>query len=658
MRSVDKVSSDITETKRLKGWRRNTPQWSKKSVLIAILTLILLVSTLLGASFRWYTITYRNDLALAEVGMQHLQMAEEHFVMLVNNPLAAQDVAKSQQDFAEALTDFTQIDNDLHPVLSVASAFPVHGNRFYAVLHLVPLAIAISQAGVTSCDILNLLIAKLHDPLSQQSYGITAADINFVANAFHDIRSSLTVVLNEADQLQPTDLQFVPGVSKVVSAIRRDGPMLQGWFDGIEKLLPVVAAVLGVGTPANYLVELLDSTELRPGGGFIGNYGMLTLSGGLLASASINDTYLLDYPFEAAGFGIPFPPEYRWFDIAKGNWGLRDSNLDADFPTAARAAELLYEHEGGNGSLQGVIAITPTFIERALSITGPIIVPEYQETVNAQNLVASIHYHQLGLDEPSASPDGHSSLRKRFTELLAEHFLARVRQLASSDISQFFQLMVNAVRSKDLQIYFNQPQAEMLLSKAHLDAAIQAPSGDDLFVVDANVAVNKANSCIKSTLNDQVTVDAEGNAVHHATLHYAWITQGEGCGLYRDYVRVYVPEGSILQAQDGWQQRGIEKSFGHEVWAGFFTLPEGQTNTVTLTWYVPHAATYAAHGWHYQEMIQKQSGTNWTLNVQVVLPSCATQVQTTNGMVSMGKNTVVLNQTLTENTHIATDYVC
>src|SRR5262249_36995151 len=113
--------------------------------------------------------------------------------------------------------------------------------------------------------------------------------------------------------------------------------------------------LLGIRTPANYLIEVLDSSELRPGGGYIGNYGIATFSGGRLTAARITDTNLLDRPYNITGKAILFPSAYKWFDLAS-NWSFRDSNLDADFPTAARYAEQNYRLEGGKIPVQGVIA--------------------------------------------------------------------------------------------------------------------------------------------------------------------------------------------------------------------------------------------------------------------------------------------------------------
>ena len=44
------------------------------------------------------------------------------------------------------------------------------------------------------------------------------------------------------------------------------------------------------------------------------------------------------------------------YPMLPNTWRFRDSNLDADFPTAAREGELEYTREGGNVPVQGVIA--------------------------------------------------------------------------------------------------------------------------------------------------------------------------------------------------------------------------------------------------------------------------------------------------------------
>jgi hypothetical protein len=402
---------------------------------------------------------------------------------------------------------------------------------------------------------------------------------------------------------------------------------------------------------------------LRPGGGFIGNYGTATLAGGRLTSTHITDVYLLDDAFYNAGHTIPYPPAYRWFDLAKVSWSLRYSNLDADFPTAARYSEQIYTQEGGTVPVQGVIAITPTFIRHLLDITGPIVVPEYHKTVNSQNLVDLIHYYQLGpgrAGNDTPSPDGHSSVRKHFTELLAEHLLARVRQVSSSSLPKLLQLLMNSLRTKDIQLYLNPQAAEDLLHTYHLDSTIQPSVGDSLFVVDANISGSKANAFIINSLNDQVIIDQYGNSTHYTTLSYAWKMNGDvyGSSLYRDYVRVYGPPRSTLLTQSGWQPRGSSNAFGHSVWAGFFTLTYGQTRTITLTWTTPGAAQKDVKGWHYHYLIQRQAGAQWTLHLQVKLPSCTTIKNKQGGFQSYNHSSTTLDQPLDQDLNAEIDYTC
>ncbi len=377
---------------------------------------------------------------------------------------------------------------------------------------------------------------------------------------------------------------------------------------------------------------------------------------------------MLDGPFSLAGHTIPYPPAYSWFGhyLAPGSWSLRDSNLDADFPTDARNGEVNFEREGGNVPLQGVIAITPFFIENMLNITGPISVPEYHETVTAQNLVSLIHFYQLGgvkAGEGSsliAAPGGHSSQRKRFTELLSEHLLARLQQLPAGTVAKFLQLAVSSLHTKDIQLYFNPSNAENVLQLLHLDGTIQSPQGDHLFLVDTNVAADKANSFIVNTVHDQVTIDEHGSAVHRTTITYAWTISGKDYGqpLYRDYVRIYAPPGSILSQQDGWEPLGTSTAFGSRVWTGYFTLLYGQTRTITLLWTSYGVAKKDANGWHYQYVLQRQAGIQRTLDLQVMLPSCAIVTNKWGGLLSKGKQEETFNQPFTQDLNVGVDYSC
>jgi hypothetical protein len=640
------------------------------TLLIGLLVFLFVASSISSVVgyliYHTYDERYQSDLLVAHAGVQHLQKADSLLASWSKSPLDTHLTNQAADEFGTATKTFNQLYSDLRSLPIMIKQIPTYGARLDSALRLIPLAITLSQDGVTGCNILNRLVSGMHDPLTSQGHGITAEDLSVVSHGVQELQSGLVSAAQQINQLQPVDLQFDVRIPKLIGTFHKDLPMLRSWLDTFQQLLPLAPTLLGIGTPTNYLIEVLDSTELRPGGGFIGNYGIATLSDGRLSAAHITDVDLIDKPYEMAGNTIPYPPSYRWFDLAPGSWSFRDSNLDADFPTAAQYGEKTYMKEGGNGPVQGVIAITPRLIEQALSITGPIAIPEYHETITSSNLIARIHFHQLGGRAAGAgselipSPDGNSSLRKRFTALLEEHFLAHVRQLSSADLSKLLLLMFNSVRSKDIQVYFNSTLAEKILQSYHLDSAIQSPLGDSLFVVDANIAANKANNFIINTLNDQVTIDSQGNAFHRASLQYTWKIPGKNYGnpVYRDFIHVYVPPGSILLMQNGWQPRGMGDAFNRKVWMGYFELSYGETHTITLEWKVTAAASKVQSSWRYQYLIQKQAGILWNLNLHIVLPTCATITNKRGRLLSNNEKEAILTQNLTEDVNLGVDYTC
>ncbi len=664
---VKPMNREERQTVPLKGWRK-VRKPKKRSILIGGLLLLFLsgsISTVAG--FQAYH-TYHTDLLLAQTEMQHLRTAMTLLKSLQTQSFTSQTIERAQQEFVGALSDGQAIEADLANYSSIAGFVPVYGTRLEAAIHLSALAVDVSQAGISGCKILKIVLTHLGSPLNASTPGLTSADFTTLTKEYQIVKSSLNATMNEAMLVKPSDVSFDSHLATLLQEFQAAIPTVRSVLAEVDQLLPVLPTLLGIATPSRYLLEILDSTELRPGGGFIGNYGIATLAGGRLASAQITDVVLLDGPFSLAGHTIPYPSAYSWFAnyLAPRSWSLRDSNLDADFPTDARNGELNFEREGGNVPLQGVIAITPFFIENMLNITGPISVPEYHETVTAQNLVSLIHFYQLGgakAGEGSsliAAPGGHSSQRKRFTELLSEDLLARVQQLPAGTVAKFLQLAVSSLHTKDIQLYFNSSNAENVLQLLHLDGKIQSPQGDGLFVVDTNVAANKANGFIVNSVHDQVTIDKLGNAVHRTTITSSWTLAGQNYGstLYRDYMRLYVPPNSTLSQQGGWQSLGTSTSFGSQVWAGYYTLVFGQTRTITLVWTSYGVAKKDASGWHYQYVLQRQAGTQRTLDLQVMLPSCATVTNKWGGVVSKDKQEVSFNQPFTQDLNVGIDYSC
>ncbi len=631
------------------------------SPLIAALLLVCLIgSGIATAAYGTYSAVYQSDYAQARVGLRHLDLGASLLQTWTKKPFDAAPVVRAQNEFKAASAVFVQLNSDAQSLPAAGTIIPGLGTRLNIALHLLPAAMEISSAGVIGCDALYVLISRFREPLSVGN-GFTTTDIAKIGIDFHQVEGNVNLVAKQVNALQPGDLQFDASLARIFAAFHRYLPSLQALLHEIDQLLPALPQLLGIGiTSAFYLVEILDTTELRPGGGLIKDYGFATLIGGRLSSAKISDANLLDTQFVNNGGTLPLPAAYRWFS---NSWNLRDSNLDADFPTAAGYAEQNYIHEHGRIPLQGVIAITPNLMANALAITGPIAIPELNQTVNTHNLVSLIQYYQFGPGSHTQSsnilsPYGNAPSRY-FTQQLAAHFLERIRHLPASAFPQLIQLLNNSLHTKDLQIYFNNPAAENLLRFYDVGATIQPSAGDNLFVVDANISGNHVNPLLTRTVSDQVTIDGSGNATHRATLRYAWLRNGKVFGppVYSDYVRIYTPLGSSLQRQQGWQPQGSSVGFGRQVWAGSFNLSFGQTNIITLTWIDRGIAKRGTAGWQYQYLVQHQAGASWKLNVQISVPSCQVRM-VSGGLRLQNGQTAGLSQYLYKDINLAMDYRC
>src|SRR5437764_5776739 len=207
-----------------------------------------------------------------------------------------------------------------------------------------------------------------------------------------------------------------------------------------------------------FLIQSMDSGELRPGGGCTGQYGIVQIQDGRITPPSLTDVTLLDYAGNGTAIGRMAPNGYSWMNF--GNWGIRDSNLSGDFPTTARMTMQLFQDEGG-GPVDGDIAFTPTLIGHIIDVTGPIKVPEYNETITSKNLEERLHYYQQDFSaiarEKQISGNYSNADRKAFTSTMGHLLLDRVRHATIKQLIAIVKGAIKDIQSRDLEIYFPIP---------------------------------------------------------------------------------------------------------------------------------------------------------------------------------------------------------
>jgi hypothetical protein len=309
---------------------------------------------------------------LAADGAKHLESAQALVKELTTAPLDQKLLTQTRAEFIAAENDFQGVNVRLTiagPFLGVFGLVSGQGNQITSYVHLAHMALDLSTAGHKALDAALLLIQKeqnvfqapgsgklaadfgpLAQPMerdgAQAANGLSLGDITGIQQAMNDV---VALVEDAWQESQGVTLSALPDSQSLQSAItlfREDYPGLHDVLLSFQGTIQAMPELFGIGNARTYLVELLDTGERQGAGGFIAAYGTLGMQQGQLASLTLNDTYLLDTPYQAS-HSTPLPATDAWFPLTT-NWGLRDANLEPDFPTAAKAAEQLYTAEGGS----------------------------------------------------------------------------------------------------------------------------------------------------------------------------------------------------------------------------------------------------------------------------------------------------------------------
>ncbi len=613
---LPKPTKGIERSKIAQKYRRRVHATQKQSkrersfrlLSLAIVSLMLLSVVLpLCVGLVAYSI-YNNVRGLALDGVNHLLTVNTLLSLAKNDPTAALEAGKlqrSQEEFRKAEDDFVQLQQLVNrsDVQSAVTQFsPEYANQLVMAKHLVQVALDVSHMGYEICGVALIGANILHgSPLAGGSAKplITPADVEAIEGV---IEHALYYIDDIQAQMGQVQLQALPISDKQkaqLAKVLEQLPKVHDLMTQYKGLIAPVAWLLGVGQPRRFLVQTMDNAELRPGGGFTGQYAVLQIQNGRMGPLSLRDVALIDYAGNDVAFGRSAPPQYSsWMNF--GDWGLRDSNLSGDYPTTAQIGMQVFEEEGG-AHVDGDISFTPTFIAHILDVIGPIHVPQYDETITSKNLEDKLHYYQqdfgaIARQEQITNTNTHQT-RKAFTSLLGKLLLDRVRHLSTKQLLAVIKGALRDLQSRDLEIYFTNPLAEQWLVEHGYSGSIDTFSKQDGFTVtQANISVSKASQYVHTTEHDDIVLDAQGGATHNLTIALDYHPTGPiyGFDTYADYIRVYAPATAQLLSGNGFDT-GQCLSSGNSTSAsgngGKESKPSGCGSTST-----PSSARYCPDG--------------------------------------------------------------
>lgn len=360
-----------------------------------------------------------------------------------------------------------------------------------------------------------------------------------------------------------------------------------------------------------FLVLLQNSDELRPGGGFLGQYAIIKIKNGEVISTFVEDANLLDQRIVA---DVPTPyPFVRKMQLKK--WKFRDSNFSPDFPTNAEKAQYFYRLAGGYEKFDSVIAVNSLTFNNILALTGPIQIPGdpnvYTSQDGAYKLEDRVERVYLGEDVPAELKQNRKLIMKR----IAAEIMRRVATI--SNVPKLAEFAQKELRNKDIMLYFKDPTLQSLVESVYWGGGIAKNwTGDYLMLLDANMGALKTDFYIKRSLDYTVDFTQEKPT---ATLVYTYkntATHGDWrTSDYHTYLRAYVPKNSVFLERKMINVVTTKEAFNKTYFDGFVDVEIGQSDVnTTLKYELPSTITPD----NYRLLIQKQSGVG-TLPVTVHL---------------------------------------
>jgi len=378
----------------------------------------------------------------------------------------------------------------------------------------------------------------------------------------------------------------------------------------IFEALPVF---LGFDEPKTYLLLSLNNTELRPGGGFIGVYGVVRVDQGQTEIVVMEGTEALDNA--APDTFKPAAPAPLADYLGVDRWWFRDSNWSPDFAVSSRKALELYAGELGVAAdeIDAVIAVTPTVLEEIVRITGPVEVQD--KTFTADNITETLEYEvEYGYADRGIS----FADRKQIIQPL----MLKIMNLVKTDMFARPKVYVaeiqHLIAQKQILMYTENETLKKIGDTYNLTGTMNPCVVDCVSWVDANLGALKTDHALDRRMTYTVRKNAEGDFV--ATVSMDYFHKGDfdwRTTRYLTYARIFVPEGAILVDVDGKKRSGedialSEVDSGVELgrtWFGtFFAIEPGQEKRLSYSYQLPESTKKRMMDGPYSLDIQKQLG--------------------------------------------------
>lgn len=422
-------------------------------------------------------------------------------------------------------------------------------------------------------------------------------------------------------------VQKLPDKPEQLKSLRSRLVQIAGLVEKARKIFPHVENLLAKNGEKKYLLLFANNMELRPGGGFIGSFGILTMKNMSLDSIQIYDVYDADGQLSVH----VDPPEPIRKYLQQPHWFLRDSAFSSDFYENYNEAKFFLEQELGLTDFSGGILLTTSSIQNILEAYGDIYLPDFNETVNKDNFYIKAQLYA----ERDFFPG--SIQKKNFLGDIAKQILIEadsvsapllVRQIEKSlDEKQIVMIVEDQEVQKVLDsLYWAGKTITPRCTEEGLNCVI-----DFVFPVDANLGVNKANFFIRRDNTQRIKIAEDETISNSFVVNIQNDSANEVFpgGTYKNYFQILLPLDSIVTqvTKDGVLIEDVDQRETEFKIIGFyFELPPQKSTEIQvdyrLSQKLPKGSTT------YQLVWQKQTGSqNSDLNLEISLPKSVSLIR-------------------------------
>lgn len=459
--------------------------------------------------------------------------------------LAGQNFSSSAKEFSLAYDNFSQAADDLNgmgKILVEGSRFFPYASKLSSGKNVAEAGKHIAAAGQSLNEVLKTL-AMLKNPLNEnERSGVSLLDV--FNDAQKNVSNAKIELAAAQESIEKVNIDDLPKEKQDKFLLLKEKlPFIIDTFDEFLNNTSIVADLLGGNGPRKYLFLFQNNTEMRATGGFIGSYGLLDISQGHVKNFFIDGIFNPDGQLKAKI--IPPVPIQK----ISAAWSLHDSNWFPDFPASAREAIKFYEKTGGP-TVDGVITLTPTVMEKLLAITGPIEMSEYDVVLTAENFVEKTQYEvEVDYDKEENKP-------KKILSDLAPILLEKV--VSSKDMRSLVgaaKVLSDGLKEKHILLYSENQDLQKIISGQGWSGEVLPAQKDYLSVINTNINGYKTDAVVDEAIWHQSEIKDDGSIVDTVVItrkhnggnaEYEWWNK-----VNANYMRVYVPKGSQLIEASG-----------------------------------------------------------------------------------------------------------